>query len=186
MATGKSSSALHPSRDTRQWGGSSQPLTATLGWQTPHGNLKPRQELWENGCCGWTKFRYRAGEVMEKLGLGLKKVVRCNGSTENCLGAQPLCRNTQSLFKPSFQPQSTIQARPLHLCCHLLGTGRRDGIHLPGVTDQEPRGAAGRCGSLSSFQLPAARGSSPSPAAPTAEIRFCKQQSCQLIRRRRA
>lgn len=186
MATGKSSSALHPSRDMWQWGGGSQPLTATLGRQTPHGNLKPRQELWENGCCGWTKFRYRAGEVMEKLGLGLKKVVRCNGSTENCLGAQPLCRNTQSLFKPSFQPQSTIQARPLHLCCHLLGTGRRDGIHLPGVTDPEPRGAAGRCGSLSSFQLPAARGSSPSPAAPTAEIRFCKQQSCQLIRRRRA
>lgn len=80
VATGRSRSALHLSRDVQQWGGSSRALTATLGQQTPHGNLKSRQELWENGCCAGTKFWYRAGEVMEKLGLGLEKIVYFNGS----------------------------------------------------------------------------------------------------------
>lgn len=159
-ATGKSSSSLCPPRDMHQQGGSSQAHTAMqrrerLGLLPfPHGNLKSSQSsrrrmLWMDQV---------QAQTLRKLGAGLEKIACIKGSEENsCRGVQLLCKTTQSLFKPRFQPQSDIQVGSLHLCCLLLRTGRRDGIHLPGRGPGAPgasSSAAGRC--PQAWLLPAA------------------------------
>jgi len=93
-------------------------------------------------------------------------------------------------LKLSFQPQSAIRAWPLHV----LRMGGRDAILLPGDGPGAPGASSGAAGRHPQARFVPAASSPGRLSLPTtshskwavAQIRFCKQKSCQLIRRWRA
>ena len=139
-------------------------------WAAPFAHMETKNQVRAlgGGCCGWTESRYRATKPPRKLGFGLEEVACTKGSEENsCLGAQLLWRTTLSLFKLASQPQSAIQAGPLHLHCLLLRMGRRDGIHLPGDGPEAPGASSGAAGRRPQAWLLPAAGSPGQPSLPT-------------------
>ena len=178
-ATGKSSLALCPPGDMRQRGGSSQVPTATQGQERP-GLLplptwkpKIKSELWEEDAVDGPSPGTEPQNHRENQDWGLKRLLAPREVKKTPAWERSRSAGLLGLFL-NWLSSPKVPSKQGHFISTASSSGWAGGMgSICQGMDQKPQEhpavLQGDVRRLGSFQLPAARGGSPSPPAPTAE-----------------